>query len=154
MTNMPYSSPMTDPSRCPDVRQGDFEDDIEYRLKCAQMGRPVAMIPWLGYGKVSQRKTGDKTGCRAEYVKQGINRGAHMSVLYGDQYKCKMTNRSRSVMSPILDTPQFMHKMTPFRVGIIVSDMDAIRAQARATFAKWKKPILDKAILKTKRRRG
>ena len=39
-----YSLFALDLQRCPDVFHGDFEDDIEYRLKCRQMGRPVVQV--------------------------------------------------------------------------------------------------------------
>ena len=76
---------------CPDVFHGDFEDDIEYRMKCYQMGLPVVQIAPLRYGKTGQQKTKDLTGCRAEYLKAGLKRGRNMSILYPEVYSCKMT---------------------------------------------------------------
>ena len=41
----PYAGEIAlDLDSCPDVFHGDFEDDIEYRLKCKQMGLPVMQI--------------------------------------------------------------------------------------------------------------
>ena len=61
--------------KCPDIFHGDFEDDIEYRLKLYQMNVPVIQICVLQYGKVGQQLTKDLSGCRAEYLKVGVNRG-------------------------------------------------------------------------------
>lgn len=85
-----YSFFCVDTERCAPVFHGDFEDDIEFRLKLGQMGVPVIQVCPLGYSKVGQLSSGDETGCRAEYTRVGINRGGHMSKLYGDIYSCKM----------------------------------------------------------------
>lgn len=148
-----YSFFMLDLKRCPDVFQGDFEDDIEYRLKCAQIGRPVIQLPWLMYGKTGQGKNTDLSGCRAEYAKQGLKRGAHMSILYGDTYSCKMTHkRHTTVAKTENDALYFKHLLKPFRVGVVVKDADEIRNCARQLFAKYRKPQADKVVIKTKRR--
>lgn len=148
-----YSFFMLDLNRCPDVFQGDFEDDIEYRLKCAQIGRPVIQLPWMMYGKTGQGKNTDLSGCRAEYAKQGLKRGAHMSVLYGNTYSCKMTHkRHTTVAKTENDALYFKHLLKPFRVGVIVKDAEAIRNQARQLFAKYRKRQPDKVVVKTKRR--
>lgn len=148
-----YSFFMLDLKRCPDVFQGDFEDDIEYRLKCAQIGRPVIQLPWMMYGKTGQGKNTDLSGCRAEYAKQGLKRGAHMSVLYGDTYSCKMTHkRHTTVAKTENDALYFKHLLKSFRVGVIVKDADAIRDQARKMFSKYRKRQADKCVVKVKRR--
>lgn len=150
-----YSFFMLDLARCPDVFHGDFEDDIEYRCKCAQMGYPTVVIPWLSHGKTSQKKTGDKTGCRAEYDRKGLQRGEHMSVLYGDIYKCWMTDKTMSVKAKRRESRDiFKHQMRPFSVGLVIGDMDAIRSTARDIFWSLRKPIKDKVIMKEKRRRS
>ena len=147
-----YSFFMLALNRCPDVFQGDFEDDIEYRLKCAQIGRPVIQLPWMMYGKTGQGKNTDLSGCRAEYAKQGLKRGAHMSVLYGDTYSCKMTHkRHTTVAKTENDALYFKHLLKPFRVGVIVKDADAIRDQARMMFSKYRKRQADKCVVKVKR---
>ena len=148
-----YSFFMLDLNRCPDVFQGDFEDDIEYRLKCAQLGRPVIQLPWMMYSKTGQGKNTDLSGCRAEYAKQGLKRGEHMSVLYGDMYSCKMTHkRHTTVAKTENDALYFKHLLKPFRVGVVVKDAEAIRNQARQLFAKYRKRQPDKVVIKTKRR--
>ena len=148
-----YSFFMLDLERCPDVFHGDFEDDIEYRLKCAQIGRPVIQLPWLMYGKTGQGKNTDLSGCRAEYAKQGLKRGAHMSVLYGDAYSCKMTHKRRTTVAKHEDDAlYFKHLLKPFKVGVTVKDAEAIRNQARMMFAKYRKRQADKCVVKVKRR--
>jgi hypothetical protein len=148
-----YSFFMLDLERCPDVFHGDFEDDIEYRLKCAQMGLPVIQLPWLAYSKTGQGKNSDLSGCRAEYAKQGLKRGQHMVALYGDVYSCKMTHKrhqTRAVYEN--DALYFKHKMKPTRVGVTVKDAEAIRSHARLIFKKYREVQPDKAVVKKKRR--
>lgn len=106
---------------CPSEFQGDFEDDIEYRLKCAQMGMPVIQVCFFKYAKMGQHATGDMTGCRADYVKAGVLRGEHMSKLYGDLYSCGMTNKTSSSRSKTYtENVFFKHKIKPIKVGCIV----------------------------------
>lgn len=93
-----YSFFMLNLEVCPDIFQGDFEDDIEYRLKCAQMGLPTIQIGALKYGKTGQNKNKDLSGCRAEYARAGIKRGEHMSRLYGDIYSAKMSKRVTALL--------------------------------------------------------
>lgn len=59
---------------CPEIFQGDFEDDIEYRLKLAQMKIPCIQCVPLYYGKTGQNNNKDLSGCREEYKKQGVKR--------------------------------------------------------------------------------
>lgn len=149
-----YSFFMLDLQRCPDVFQGDFEDDVEYRLKCAQIGRPVIQLPWLMYGKTGQGKNTDLSGCRAEYAKQGLKRGAHMSMLYGDMYSCRMTHkRHTTVAKTENDALYFKHILRPVKVGVIVKDAEAIRNEARRIFMKYRKHQPDKVVVKVKRGR-
>lgn len=148
-----YSFFMLDLKRCPDVFHGDFEDDIEYRLKCAQIGRPVIQLPWMMYSKTGQGKNTDLSGCRAEYAKQGLKRGAHMSMLYGDVYSCRMTHkRHTTVAKTENDALYFKHIIKPVKVGVVIKDAEAIRNEARRLFAKYRKPQPDKVVIKTKRR--
>lgn len=114
-------------SDCPDVFQGDFEDDIEYRLKCMQMGLPVLQIVPFRYGKTAQKSKNDKTGCREEYARAGCLRGDHMLKLYSDYYSCGMTNRSKGTNCRVDEfATTFRHSLKPFRLGTIVYDYDAI----------------------------
>lgn len=147
-----YSFFMLDLNRCPDVFQGDFEDDIEYRLKCSQMGRPVIQLPWLAYSKTGQGKNTDLSGCRAEYAKQGLKRGAHMSVLYGDVYSCRMTHKRHQTRAAHEEGAlYFKHTIKPVKVGVVVKDAEAIRNQARMMFSKYRKHQADKCVVKVKR---
>lgn len=139
-------------SKCPDVFHGDFEDDIEYRLKCRQMGLPVVQITPLRYSKVGQQKTKDLSGCRAEYLKQGLKRGEHMSKLYPDTYSCHMTNKAHYAKAKKeKENTQFQHQLTPFKLGVIVYNMQSIKDCFRKIVLKntTKKP--DKVVIKEKR---
>lgn len=117
---------------CPDIFQGDFEDDIEYRLKCTQMGIPVIQVPCLLYGKTGNVKNGDRrdlTGCRAEYARAGLKRGEHMCKIYGDIYRCRMRGRPNNTgRAKEADGLYFKHFIKPVKVGILVHDLDAITA--------------------------
>ena len=123
-----YSFFMLNLEICPDIFQGDFEDDIEYRLKCAQMGLPVIQIGALKYGKTGQNKNKDLSGCRAEYAKAGIKRGEHMSRLYGDIYSAKMSKKGHSIHCHADEEAiNFKHIIKPIKVGVIVKDMQPIK---------------------------
>ena len=133
-----YSFFMLDLEQCPDIFQGDFEDDIEYRLKCAQMGLPVVQIAPLKYGKVGQDKNKDLSGCRAEYARAGLKRGEHMSILYGDIYHAKMSRKGHSIKAKDDgEAVNFKHIIKPFKVGIIVKDKDLIDRKMTALFEKY-----------------
>lgn len=123
---------------CPDLFQGDFEDDIEYRLKCAQMALPVIQIAPLKYAKIGQNKNKDLSGCRAEYARAGLKRGEHMSILYGDIYHAKMTTKGHSIMAKEdSEAVNFKHIIKPFKVGIIVKDKEAIDNKMSEIFKKY-----------------
>lgn len=141
-------------SECPDVFQGDFEDDIEYRLKCRQLGLPVVQLTPFRYGKTGQQKTKDLSGCRAEYLKAGLKRGEHMSKLYSDVYSCRMTRKGHSVQSGIDETAvNFKHILKPFKLGVVVYDMEPITRTFRVILAKYAEHKPDKSIFKIKKRR-
>ncbi|MEE1040647.1 MAG: hypothetical protein U0L10_08000 [Lachnospiraceae bacterium] len=147
-----YSIFMLDLERCPDVFQGDFEDDIEFRLKCRQMGTPVVQVPFLRYGKVGQAHSKDLTGCRAEYLKAGLKRGEHMSKLYGDIYSCRMVKKRATVMAKEdSEAINFKHIIKPFKVGVIIKDKDAIKIAAQEILKKYGEEKPDKTIEKVKR---
>lgn len=147
-----YSFFMLDLEKCPDVFHGDFEDDIEYRLKCYQMGSPVVQICPLRYAKIGQDKTKDLSGCREEYLKAGIKRGAHMSVLYNDVYKCKMRQKGQSITSKYdKENVNFKHILKTWKVGVVVYDMEAIQNKFNEIVAKYYTPQQDKIIVKEKR---
>jgi hypothetical protein len=133
-----YSFFMLDLACCPDIFQGDFEDDIEYRLKCAQMGLPTVMICPLKYAKLGQNKDKDLSGCRAEYARAGLKRGEHMCILYGDIYHAKMTTKGHSIKAKEDDEAiNFKHIIKPFKVGIIVKDKEAIDNKMKELFKKY-----------------
>lgn len=149
-----YSLFMLDVERVPDVFQGDFEDDIEFRLKLKQMGVPVVQIPLLRYAKMGQQQNKDEdlSGCRAEYAKAGLKRGEHMGKLYSDIYRCTMTNKTRTVMAkPVEEAIYFKHIIKPFKVGVVVSDMDAIKNAVRGIIEKYASHKPDKTIRKVKK---
>lgn len=145
-----YSLFTLDLQRVPDVFQGDFEDDVEFRLKLKQMGVPVVQIPALRYGKTGQNKNKDLSGCRAEYARAGLKRGEHMSKLYGDMYSATMEKYGHSTMQKLDDEPvNFKHHLKPFKLGVIVKDREAIEAKMRELLAKWARP-LSKDVMKVK----
>lgn len=113
---------------CPPIFHGSFEDDIEYRLKLYQMGIPCVQVVPLKYGKTGQAKNKDLSGCRAEYLRQGVKRGEQMRKLYGDIYSCGMAKgakagRQGERKNQIL----FKHKIKPIKCGVLVYGMDKIQ---------------------------
>lgn len=150
-----YSLFALDLSCCPDIFQGDFEDDVEYRLKLSQMGLPVVQVSCLRYGKVGQARNKDLTGCRAEYARVGLKRGEHMSKLYHPLYSCKLRRQRNTVNSACVDDEpvNFKHHLQPFKVGVIVYDIEPIKAKVKHLFQKYSEPMPDKVILKEKKAR-
>lgn len=147
-----YSFFMLNLEKCPDVFQGDFEDDIEYRLKCYQMGNPVLQICPFKYGKLGQNKTKDLSGCREEYLKAGIKRGSHMSSLYNDMYKCRMRQKGQSIHSGYdKENINFKHILKTWKVGVVVYNTAEIQKKFNEIIAKYYIPQQDKAIVKEKR---
>jgi hypothetical protein len=141
-------------SDCPDVFHGDFEDDVEYRLKCKQIGLPVVQITPFRYSKTGQAHSRDLSGCRAEYLKAGLKRGEHMSKLYGDIYSCKMSHkRAFSRAQEDSEAINFRHYLKPFKVGVVVYNMEPITRTFREILAKYAKHKPDKSIFKIKKRR-
>lgn len=114
--------------RCPDVFHGDFEDDIEFRLKLTEMGVPSLMVCPLNYSKTGQKSSKDETGNRAAYTKAGLKRGEHMKILHGDVYSCGYSKKTASVKATYTG-PVFKHKIKPIKLGVIIKDMDAINAK-------------------------
>lgn len=145
-----YSFFCLDLDYCPDLFQGDFEDDVEFRLKCFQMGKPSIQIVPLRYGKTGQGKNTDLTGCRAEYAKAGIKRGEHMLKINGDIYSCGLRNKRHGVMAQVEDTAYFHHKLKVFKLGIQVKNQQAIDDKMSEIFKKYAKTE-DKCIIKEKK---
>lgn len=113
---------------CPPVFQGSFEDDIEYRLKLYQMGIPCIQVVPLMYAKTGQAKNKDLSGCRAEYLKQGVKRGEQMRKLYGNIYSCGMASGAKAGrQGQRRNQVLFKHRLKPIKCGVIVYDMKAIQ---------------------------
>ena len=141
-----YSFFCVDVERAVPIFQGDFEDDIEYRLKLAQTGVPVIQAGFMGYAKTGQLGAKDKSGCRAEYDRVGLNRGKHMSQIAGDVYKCGVTTTARSVGGKELERPAFKHRLKPVKVGCLIKRKYEIDDEVQKVFAKharYRKPMLE-----------
>lgn len=139
---------------CPDIFHGDFEDDIEYRLKCAELKNPVIMICPFRYSKTGQRSHKDETGNRAAYTQAGLKRGEHMRILHGDIYSCGYTDKTATVNAKAKDgNKYFKHKIKPFKVGILVSDKDKINSKMTEILKKYSKHHEDKAVFKEKKKK-
>ena len=149
-----YSIFALDLKRCPDVFQGDFEDDIEFRLKCKQMGLPVLQVQPLRYSKVGQAHNKDLSGNRAAYLQAGLKRGEHMVKLYPDIYSCRMTRSGHHVRATTdEDAINFKHILKPFKVGVVVYDMEPITRTFQEILAKYAEHKPDKTIFKIKKRK-
>lgn len=125
--------------KVPEVFHGDFEDDIEYRLKLEQMNVPTIQCAIMGYNKVSQHATGDKTGCRAEYDKVGIKRGEHMRKLYGDIYSAGLSNRTPAAGKGAKKTSEshFRHKIKNKKIGILIYNKNEVIQTVKYLLGKW-----------------
>lgn len=137
---------------CPDIYHGDFEDDIEFRLKCAEMGLPSVMLCPCRYGKTGQKYNKDETGNRAAYTAAGLKRGEHMRILHGDVYSCGYGKRSAHVR----DVPNgkvFRHKLQVFKLGVMVKNQEAINNKMDELLKKYAKPQADKSIFKVRKKR-
>lgn len=146
-----YSFFALDLQICPEVFQGDFEDDIEYRLKCCEMNVPVCQIPILQYSKTGQAGTKDKTGCREEYIKAGLKRGEHMCKIHGDIYSCKMQGRRHNTTFVPDGGAYFKHELKKFKLGIIVYDKQAIEDKLKEMLKKYAVTRTDKCSMKEKK---
>lgn len=134
----------------PDVYQGDFEDDIEFRLKLNQMNIPSIQNGILMYGKTGQAINKDLTGCRAEYLKAGVKRGEHMRKLYGDIYKAGVSSFSNRAGKQEVDEDitYFRHKLKPIKLGVIVKNQKAIDKKMHQLFKKYATKKEDKLTIK------
>lgn len=129
--------------RIPSEYQGDFEDDIEYRLKMRQMGIPMVQICCMRYGKVAALgNKKDESGCRIEYNRVGVNRGEQMRKLYGDVYSAGMSNRSHATNGKLKDEQTFKHKMKKLpKLGILCTDKETIDNKMRELLSKYAKDV-------------
>lgn len=132
---------------CPDIFHGDFEDDIEFRLKCAEKKLPALQVSCLRYGKTGQRSHKDESGNRAAYTEAGLQRGEHMRILHGDVYSCGYAAKTASVMSP-KDGRYFKHKLKPVKVGAMLRDKWELEKQMAGLFVKYAQPIEEKIVIK------
>lgn len=148
-----YSLFALDLSVCPDCFQGDFEDDIEYRLKLGQMGVPAVQVAPLRYTKTSQFSgKKDESGNRAAYTKAGTARGEHMLVLYGDKYSCGLRSKTAGIRcEKKAGTSYFQHRLIPWKVGVKVRDRGAIEEKFTWLLAKYAKKTPDKYVIKEKK---
>lgn len=150
-----YSIFALDVDRCPDLFQGDFEDDVEFRLKLKQMGVPSVQVVPLRYSKTGQAKNKDLTGCRKAYAEAGVKRGEHMRKLYGNIYSCGMRSKSNCItLQAEAGAAYFKHILKPFKVGVLVKDKEKIDAQMRYLFKKWAKEPKCSCKIKEKRVKG
>lgn len=135
----------------PECFQGDFEDDIDYRLKLADMKIPTVQCCCLMYGKTAQRSKDDLTGCRGEYVKAGIKRGEHMRKIRGDVYSAGISSRGNAVAEYKNEGVQyFRHKLKPIKIGVQMKDKKAIDDKMRGLLKKYAVHIADQVSVKEK----
>lgn len=111
----------------PNEYHGDFEDDIEFRLKLQQMNVPSLQLCCLLYNKTAQQLNKDLSGCRAEYLKAGLKRGEHMRKLYGEIYSAGMLRRTnRAGKQEASDQKYFRHKLKPQKIGYMIKNKDIL----------------------------
>lgn len=137
---------------CPDIFHGDFEDDIEFRLKCAEMGTPVLQIYPMRYGKTGQKSNKDETGNRAAYTIAGIDRGKNMRKIHGDVYSAGYSFKTAATNSR--DCGKFFkHKLKPVKSGTLVADWEGICDGFRELLAKYAEPKPERVFVKQIRRK-
>ena len=131
-----YSAFMLKLDAIPDYYQGDFEDDIEFRLKLKQMQIPSLMVCPFQYIKTSQGDNKDLTGNRMAYKDAGLKRGEHMSELYGDIYSRGWSSRGSGVRRRE-GVKKFRHKIKPFKVGVRVTNLSKLKKDMLSMFDKY-----------------
>lgn len=130
----------------PEYYQGDFEDDIEFRLKLKQKNIPSIIVCPFEYRKTSQNSgSGDVTGNRKAYVEAGVKRGEHMSKLYGDYYSAGISSRGSYTTNT--GKPGFRHKLKPFKVGVRLNYLDELKSDMADLFSKYATPRPDQLKL-------
>ena len=137
-----YSAFMLNLKRVPAYFQGDFEDDIEYRLKLKQIQVPSLEIVPFHYSKTAQGdgKNEDTTGNREAYIKAGLKRGEHMSKIYGDYYERGYSDRGSGIRRT--GKVKFRHKVKSFKVGVRIKNQEYLKREILGIFEKYatKKP--------------
>lgn len=143
-----YSAFMLDLSRVPAYFQGDFEDDIEYRLKLKQIQVPSLEIVPFHYSKTAQGngKNEDTTGNREAYIKAGIKRGEHMSRIYGDYYERGYSDRGSGIRRT--GKVKFRHKVKSFKVGVRIKNQEYLKREILGIFEKYSTKKPDKINVK------
>lgn len=138
-----YSAFILDLNRVPPYFQGDFEDDIEYRLKLKQINVPSLEVVPFHYSKTAQGdgKGEDVTGNRQAYIKAGLKRGENMSKLYGDVYERGWSNRGSGLKRG--NKVKFRHKVKSFKVGVMIKNTDYLKSKMLQLFAKYATPKQD-----------
>lgn len=134
-----YSAFMLKLETVPPIFQGDFEDDIEYRMKLKQAGIPSLEIVPFHYSKTAQDKHNGKedvTGNRQAYKDAGLDRGKVMSELYGDMYSRGWSDQGSGIKR-IEGQKKFRHKIKPFKVGVRVKSLDILKQGMSELFAKY-----------------
>lgn len=145
-----YSAFVLKLSKCPDYFQGDFEDDIEYRLKLKQMGMASIQVVPFQYMKTSQHSSHaseDLSGNRKAYSDVGLDRGKHMSILYGDIYSRGWSSRG-SGNKRKNGKKQFRHKLKPFKVGVLIKNKQKLNNDIQRLFDKYTTFVPNKLKLK------
>ena len=141
-----YSAFMLNLEIVPPIFQGDFEDDIEYRLKLKQAGIPSIEIVPFHYSKTAQDKHNgkeDTTGNRQAYKDAGLDRGKVMSELYGEIYSRGWSDQGSGVKR-IEGQKKFRHKIKAFKVGVRVQDISLLKDMMLDLFAKYATKRSDK----------
>lgn len=131
-----YSAFMLKLDSIPDYYQGDFEDDIEFRLKLKQMQIPSVMVCPFQYTKTAQSTKNDLTGNRAAYKDAGLKRGEHMSKLYGDIYSRGWSSRGSGTKRKA-GVKKFRHKIKPFKVGVRIQNIKLLEDEMSRMLAKY-----------------
>ena len=131
-----YSAFMLKLDVIPDYYQGDFEDDIEFRLKLRQMQVPSVMVCTFQYIKTAQGDNKDLTGNRQAYKDADLKRGEHMAKIYGDIYSRGWPSRGSGVKRKN-GVKKFRHKIKPFKVGVRVSNLPLLKDEMLKMFAKY-----------------
>lgn len=114
-----YSFFALDLTRVPDTFHGNFEDDIQFRLRLSEMGVPTISIPLLGYGKTSS-SSGDRSGCRKTYAEVGLGRGDVLRRIHGDIYTCGTGKKISTAGKQ--KKGEFEHRLKPFKIGVLTRD--------------------------------
>lgn len=142
-----YSAFMLNLEIAPPVFQGDFEDDIEYRMKLKQAGIPSLEIVPFHYAKTAQNSPSqnkeDVTGNRKAYKKAGLNRGKVMSKLYGETYSRGWSDQG-SGLKRIKGQKKFRHKIKQFKVGVRVKHISVLKQEMLNLFEKYATKRSDK----------